>query len=311
MRLDSSEGEREMQKLRRFALAAVLVQVGLSLMAATPASATPSCSFASGVLTIADDTATGQDRIDVWQDTAGQVWASTGPVATPSSPGTFCTGGPVTATALTTVSITGAAANNGLFIWLSETPSATIPSPPSPTGGPAADWGATNWDVDLGGSPLDGIILIDAGATTGVAITAGDSGVDLNNDGDLDVTYAGIVELDVVVAGAGTFSGSVVSAQGSQATGGPTTVHVALLMLVGNSNDTLTGGDAADLIQGGGGNDRISGGDGSDRLRGGLGNDRIGGGLGNDRIRGDAGRDVCAGGPGRDKVDCEVGRRPI
>ncbi len=296
-----------MRKFRMFALATVVMQVGLSLLAAWPASATPTCTFVSGVLTIADDTATGQDRIDVWQDTAGQVWASTGPVVTPASPGAFCSGGPVTASSLTSISVTAGAASDELVIWLSETPSATVPSPPSPAGGPAADWGVTNWTVDLGGSALDGIVLIDAGATAGVTLTTGDSGIDLNADGDLDITYAGIVELDVVVAGAGSFSGSHLSAAGSQTTGGATTIHVAFVMF-GNSNDTLTGGDAADVIHGGGGNDRISGGAGGDGLRGGAGNDKIGGGPGNDRIKGDAGRDVCAGGPGVDHVVCEVGR---
>ena len=297
-----------MRRLRMFALATVVMQVVLSLLAAPPASALPTCTFVSGALTITDDTATGQDRIDVWQDTAGQVWASTGPVATPASPGAFCSGGPVAASSLTSISVTGGAANDELVIWLSETPSATVPSPPSPAGGPAADWGLTNWTVDLGGSAQDGIVMLDAGATAGVSLTAGDSGIDLNADGDLDITYAGIVELDIVIAGAGSFSGSHLSAAGDQTTGGAATIHVAFLMLAGNSNDTLIGGDAADLIRGGGGNDKISGGAGADGLRGGAGNDKIGGGLGNDRIRGDAGRDVCAGGPGVDHVVCEVGR---
>jgi Ca2+-binding RTX toxin-like protein len=300
-----------MRKRRTFALATVALQLGLGLLVAGPASAAPTCAFVSGVLSITDDTATGQDRIDVWQDTAGQVWASTGPVATPASPGAFCSGGPITASSLTSISVTGGAANNELVIWLSETLSATVPSPPSPAGGPTAHWGVTNWTVDLGGSAQDGIVLIDAGATAGVTLTAGASGIDLNADGNLDITYAGIVELDVFIAGAGSFSGSHLSAAGNQTTGGATTIHVAFLMLAGNSNDTLIGGNAADLIRGGGGNDKISGGAGDDGLRGDAGNDKIGGGPGNDRIKGDAGHDVCAGGPGADHIVCEVGRARV
>src|SRR5262249_40688389 len=51
----------------------------------------------------------------------------------------------------------------------------------------------------------------------------------------------------------------------------------------GAYNDTLTGDDNSNFLQGRGGNDSLSGGDGDDYLRGGSGNDTIDGGAGFNR----------------------------
>ena len=87
----------------------------------------------------------------------------------PVVPGSFCSTTPIAATSVTSISVTGGEANNGLVIWLSQTPAATIPTPPSPVGGgPLADWGTTSWTVDLGSSKKDDMLIFDAGATEGV-----------------------------------------------------------------------------------------------------------------------------------------------
>ena len=88
----------------------------------------------------------------------------------------------------------------------------------------------------------------------------------------------------------------------------------------GNAQDnTLTGGDGADVLKGGGGadslrgydnddlllggsgEDTLSGGDGADQLFGGGHNDRIYGGIGRDRIDGGDGDDVLVGDAGNDR----------
>lgn len=295
-----------MRKLRAFVVTTVVIQLAMSIVSAAPASAVPACTFANGALTITDDTATGQDRIDVWQDTNDQVWASTGPVQTPASPGSFCSGGPVALTSVTSISVTGGTAGNSLFIWLSQTPTAAIPSPPSVVGGPPADWGTITWTVDLG-SAGDGLVVVDLGETSGLTLTAGDSGIDLRGDGQTDVTYSNVEGIETII-GVSAPGRNVISMAGDAATGGPVTITAGVIIL-GKSSDTITGGDGNDGLAGGGGNDVIKAGAGNDTIRGGTGNDKLFGGTGNDRIKGDAGRDVCTGGPGRDKVVCEVARK--
>jgi Ca2+-binding RTX toxin-like protein len=60
-------------------------------------------------------------------------------------------------------------------------------------------------------------------------------------------------------------------------------------------NDTLTGSDAAEVIDGGAGNDSIAGLDGNDTPIGGAGNDTVLGGAGDDSIGGGAGNDALFG----------------
>lgn len=68
----------------------------------------------------------------------------------------------------------------------------------------------------------------------------------------------------------------------------------------GAGRDTLTGGDAGDLIEGGAGPDSLLGNGLSDVLRGGPSRDRIAGGMGTDALYGGGGPDRLDGGPARD-----------
>ncbi|ESQ88928.1 hypothetical protein ABAC460_14195 [Asticcacaulis sp. AC460] len=70
----------------------------------------------------------------------------------------------------------------------------------------------------------------------------------------------------------------------------------------GAGNDSLTGSNAANTIDGGAGNDSITGEGGHDSVRGGLGNDTITGGTGNDTLVGDAGADSVNGQDGHDLI---------
>lgn len=70
----------------------------------------------------------------------------------------------------------------------------------------------------------------------------------------------------------------------------------------GTGNDTLSGGDAADLIYGGDGDDSLSGGAGVDTIYGNFGNDAISGGLKRDSLMGGLGNDTITAGDGPDSV---------
>ncbi|MHA7871619.1 MAG: PA14 domain-containing protein, partial [Hyphococcus sp.] len=67
-------------------------------------------------------------------------------------------------------------------------------------------------------------------------------------------------------------------------------------------DDTLIGGEAADVQRGGAGDDVISGGGGDDNIRAGAGDDSVSGGTGNDNIRGQGGDDTLAGGDNNDTL---------
>ncbi|MDX1919080.1 MAG: calcium-binding protein [Candidatus Caenarcaniphilales bacterium] len=69
-----------------------------------------------------------------------------------------------------------------------------------------------------------------------------------------------------------------------------------------NQNNTLTGTNFADFIQGLGGDDTLNGLGGSDRIFGGEGNDTIFGGNGRDFLAGGEGDDILYGEAGRDRL---------
>lgn len=65
-------------------------------------------------------------------------------------------------------------------------------------------------------------------------------------------------------------------------------------------NDTIQGGNKADLFYGGDGDDNLQPGNGDDSVDGGAGNDTMSGGFGNDLLIGGSGNDSISGGPGND-----------
>ncbi|NJR64702.1 MAG: hypothetical protein HC772_04265 [Leptolyngbyaceae cyanobacterium CRU_2_3] len=72
-------------------------------------------------------------------------------------------------------------------------------------------------------------------------------------------------------------------------------------------NDSITGAEGNDNLQGGIGDDVISGDAGNDTLRGGAGNDTLSGGPGNDTLRGDGDNDILNAGAGRDILRGDAG----
>lgn len=88
-------------------------------------------------------------------------------------------------------------------------------------------------------------------------------------------------------------------------------------LTTGSGNDTITGNDIAndlnggagnDYIAGGAGNDRLTGADGGDFLDGGLGDDTLLGGGGADQLRGGAGTNLLSGGAGADLIEITTGK---
>ncbi|PTW41665.1 Hint domain-containing protein [Rhodovulum kholense] len=69
------------------------------------------------------------------------------------------------------------------------------------------------------------------------------------------------------------------------------------------TDNSLTGSDEPDQIEGHEGHNTIDGGGGGDSIDGGSGDDTISGGAGNDCILGGAGEDVVYAGPGDDSID--------
>ncbi|MFB2550939.1 M10 family metallopeptidase C-terminal domain-containing protein [Ensifer soli] len=76
----------------------------------------------------------------------------------------------------------------------------------------------------------------------------------------------------------------------------------ATTFLAGEGNDTVTGGNRNDRIDGGAGDDTLAGGAGSDRLTGGLGADDLHGGAGRDVFLYRATADSTPGARGRDTI---------
>jgi len=301
----------------------------LGIVAAAPASAAPTCTFASDTLTLIDDGA-GLDAIDVWQDAAGMVYATVGPFLGFTSPG-LCGAG-IELDSLRAIHITGGTGISEVAIWMSQTPPTDPPSPPLLSNGAAADWSSVAWDIDLSSNgsvnPPSSFVSFRGGAvaiigTHPLHVTIGTNGVDLDSDGRLDVTTQGVEAFALVsgfgflsVSGPGSTSagpGSTFSGAGSDATGDPTTAELYIQGSAGNDtisggagSDSIAGGSGRDTIDGGAGRDRISGGDDNDQIDGGDGNDVITGNRGNDVIDGGGGQDRCSGGPGNDTVSCEV-----
>ena len=76
-------------------------------------------------------------------------------------------------------------------------------------------------------------------------------------------------------------------------------------------DDTLTGGAAADFIDGSVGYDDVHGGDGDDMLFDGPDEDRVDGGAGRDNLQAGDGADDLLGGPGEDTADYGVRLDPV
>jgi len=178
----------------------------LGVIGATVASAAPLCTYsgaATGVLTVNDDLAS--DFIAFDRDSTGVVTLSYG--------GPACTGGPILVANLKTVTVQGGAGDQWVQIGLDNTDDGLIDG-----------WGTVDWTVTLGSEGADGDGLqIENEGTDPVDVVFGASGFDIDNDGNLDVSFSGVENFEVA---SNSTSSDKISGQGSTATGGVFTLPV-------------------------------------------------------------------------------------
>lgn len=179
------------------------------------------------------------------------------------------------------------------------------------TAGTTIDWGPTKWSLELGFSIPSDLVLDNGGGDGGIDVIAGATGIDLDADGTLDVTYSGTGVLSVIGGpGADTISGS-----GDATTGGPVPIEVDLSG--GPGDDRLSGGLEDDLLDCGLGVDwvdfttspvavtvdlskSIANGQGSDTV---TGCENVAGSAQDDTITGDGADNVVAPAAGNDTID--------
>ena len=274
----------------------------LALIGALPAgAAVATCSFSGGTLSLA---ITGDEVFS--QDAAGNILVGGAKTDTIAGCNTSAAANLANTTA---VNVTGDAGNNMLTIDMSD-------------GTDLMDWEDINWTVNLGAdaaAPDDTLRIDGAGVTVAsddLEVTFGATGIDLNDDGDLDVTQSN-VETFNVLGGAGD---DTVWGAGSTATGA---LFTGDLTAVGNAGDDwFASGAGDDLFTGGADEDTIDATGGTSSVTvnltagsltgGGLGFDTLatiediqGSGFG-DFLTGDGNDNWIYPGAGDDKIDGEA-----
>jgi Ca2+-binding RTX toxin-like protein len=224
----------------------------LVIVLAPTASAAATCTFASGTITIEmapdDLVALGQNDVTdtiQFDDGADGTFAECAPVA------------PIATT--TSIVVNGDIGDETVEITMSDVAAGD---------NDLVNWGAVNWSINAGTDVLDNDFLhvdgslVDSGDMN---VVFGASGIDLNGDGDLDVTHAGFEDFEAD-GGAGE---DTISGAGSTATGA---AFASNLIDVdgGAEDDTLTGGAGNDTFFGDAGDDILAGGLGDDSLTGGA-----------------------------------------
>lgn len=132
---------------------------------------------------------------------------------------------------------------------------------------------------------------------------------------DMNMLVAGTVERwvhDIYIPGGGVMGWTI---DGGSAPGHPLSIALMgndanmLFELFLPDDDTITGSEFSDVLDGYRGNDQISGGRGNDLVIGDFGNDKLYGNAGNDTISGSDGKDRLIGGPGADTFVFDVALR--
>lgn len=194
--------------------------------------------------------------------------------------GVACTGATVTTTDF--IQVNGGALLDSLTVTGDFTPGLTAEG----EGSSEIEWG-----FDLGNENDFARFNGTANADT-VTFAAG--GIDVANDGDEDITTAGVNRVRMYpLDGDDTVNASAYTGGG--------TVEV----FGGNGNDSITGSAQNDSLFGQADNDTIDGGDGIDSLYGGQGDDDVDGQGGNDTLFAEAiadGADLLFGGDGVDTL---------
>lgn len=273
-------------------LVVALTMTAWLALTAIPASASPAtCTFTAGTSGVLDiDLTAGETDVSV-------VVGAGGVINVVDGPGTLaCTGGTPTVTTVDTINVDApAGATDEVFtIDLSGGPFA--PGQTVETTGVSE----IEFNVNLDAQTLGGAdVLVIKGSSGPDTITFGSSGAALNADNDPEVTTATIELWQALGLG----GDDVISGQGGNGTGSPTTIPVGSAAFPtdgGEGNDTISGGNATagDLLDDSGlfsaadpDDDTLNGFEGPDTLLAGEGNDVLDGGNGNDTENGQAGDD--------------------
>jgi len=218
---------------RRVSITAFAVSLvgymALSAIGAPAASALSSCTFSGGVLSIVQSSG---------EFTSFEVNAS-GDILINGTDSTV-NGDCLTTTRAqlsntTAINVTGFTGNEFTYIQMWVTGATTL-----------ANWGAINWTVNEASGTDDQFEIDGSGlATAALDVALGATGIDLNNDGDSDVTLSN-TEGVWVFGGGGD---DTLWAGGSTATGGPFTVNL-LDADGGAGNDTIASGAGDDVLAG-------------------------------------------------------------
>lgn len=160
--------------------------------------------------------------------------------------------------------------------------------------GATAETGSSEIEIALNlGDASDQVVVLGTGGNDEIFV--GQSGVALNADGDVDVTFSPLPAILEIRGGGGQ---NAITGQGSQGAGAR--FAGKLLLFGGDLGDTLNGGDGADELYGGAGADQLNGRTGADVISGGGGGDTLAGNDGNDELTGGGGADSFAGSGGDD-----------
>jgi Ca2+-binding RTX toxin-like protein len=155
-------------------------------------------------------------------------------------------------------------------------------------------------DVNLGDAS-DQVVLI--GTSGDDVLAMGAKGAAINNDSDVDVSFAPLPSSIELVGGGGK---NILTARGGYGAGAVYAGSVTLR--AGDQGDDLTGSNLADVIVGGNGADTVNAYGGNDTITGGGGNDKLNGADGNDDITGGTGADNLSGGNNDDTLRANDGQ---
>jgi Ca2+-binding RTX toxin-like protein len=127
----------------------------------------------------------------------------------------------------------------------------------------------------------NGRFVVDGRLSAPDHIVVGTSGVDTDNDGDLDVSFLGVPNVEVL----GSSLDDAISAAGGGTRGGPLTKGTIIRSFSGD--DSIVGGEGVDELEAGDGNDLIQGRGGGDVIvpdQVTAGDDEVEGGSGDDYV---------------------------
>jgi len=242
----------------------------LSFAGPARAQSAPTCSFAGGVLSV-----TVNGNAATLSVVGGNIRLNNA----------NCTG--ATTSSTDSIQINGGALADKVTLTGTFAPGAT----------PDLDGGS---EIEIGFALAGASDTLTVKETTGadlVTFTAG--GIDVGNDGDEDITTAGVEVVKLLGLDGDDDLDAALYAGGGK-----------LYLYGGNGSDGIIGSAAADWLYGEAGDDTIAGGDGNDQITDGTGIDLLYGDGGNDKFKQQAATDMTGGdaddihgGAGTDTVD--------